>query len=167
MDMLMNSSEEGKIDDLYAAIQENPHILDLIEEIPFAETPLHAAASVGHIQHAMEIMRLKPSFARKSNQEGFTPIHFAVQKEHFQLVLWLVDMDNDLVRVKGREGTTPLHFVAKKANLHILDRLQWDCHEQARYWEKRILNWKDVEGNTVLHIATPRNQPQASSFSKQ
>ncbi|XP_058009479.1 uncharacterized protein LOC110660842 [Hevea brasiliensis] len=194
---LLNATEEGNIDGLYAAIGENPHIFDQIEEIPFADTPLHGAAFAGHIQYAMEIMRLRPSFARKSNQKGFTPIQIAFQKEHIQLVLGLVDMDSDLVQIKGREGLTPLHYAAENGNRHLLarflsvcpksigdvnirnetalhialktnkreafeflvDRLHWDCHEEARYWEKRILNRKDVEGNTVLHIATSRNQP--------
>ncbi|KAF2315125.1 hypothetical protein GH714_038200 [Hevea brasiliensis] len=103
MDRLLDATVGGSIDSLYAAIGENPHILAHIEEIPIVDTPLHVAASAGHIQYATEIMRLKTSFARKSNQDGFNPIHIALQKEHFHLLLCLVDMDCDLVRQR-REG---------------------------------------------------------------
>ena len=188
----MKASEEGNIDGLYTAIRENPQVLDQFDKIQFVDTPLHVAASVGHIQYAMEIMRLKPSFATKSNQDGFTPIHIALQNEHFQLVVCLVDIDANLVRVKGREGITPLHYIVATGNIYLIEkflsvclkaiedvtvqnetalhvalknskfeafeflvcRLSWDCHEEARYLEKRILNWKDMEGNTILHITT-------------
>ncbi|KAF2318771.1 hypothetical protein GH714_010600 [Hevea brasiliensis] len=198
MELLMEASQAGNIDGLYAAIRENPNILAQIDAVPFVDTPLHAAASAGHIQYAREIMRLMPSFATKSNQDGFCPIHLALHKGHIQLVIWLVERDSDLVRLKGREAITPLHYVAEQGNLHLLDRfllfcpksiedvtirnetalhialrndmfeafeflvgrLHWDCHEEARYWEKRILNWKDVTGNTVLHIATSKINPR-------
>ncbi|KAF2318785.1 hypothetical protein GH714_010713 [Hevea brasiliensis] len=204
MELLMEASQAGNIDGLYAAIRENANILAQIDAVPFVDTPLHAAASAGHIQYAREIMRLMPSFATKSNQDGFCPIHLALHRGHIQLVIWLVERDSDLVRLKGREAITPLHYVAEQGNLHLLDRfllvcpksiedvtirnetalhialrndmfeafeflvgrLHWDCHVEARYREKRILNWKDVTGNTVLHIATSKNQPQASSLVK-
>jgi ankyrin repeat protein len=84
--------------------------LERIDVIPFVDTPLHIAASAGHTQFAMEIMKLKPSFARKLNQDGFTPMHLALQNNQTQVVLQLLDVDEDLVRVQGREGVTPLHY---------------------------------------------------------
>ncbi|KAJ9160115.1 hypothetical protein P3X46_025546 [Hevea brasiliensis] len=198
MERLMEASRAGNIDGLYAAIRENANILAQIDAVPFVDTPLHAAASAGHIQYAMEIMRLMPSFATKSDQDGFCPIHLALRSGHIQLVIRLVERDTDLVRLKGREAITPLHYVAEQGNLDLLarfllvcpksiedvtirnetvlhialrnnmfeafeflvGRLHWDCHEEGRYWEKRILNWKDETGNTVLHIVTSKNQPQ-------
>lgn len=196
METLIKASEEGNIDGLYEAIRENPQILSIIDEIPFVDTPLHIAASLGHIQFAMEIMRLKPSFARKLNFFGFTPIHVALQKKHTELVLWLINKDEELVRVKGREGVTPLHYVVENGILNLLVRFLSVCpraiedvtirNETAlhvalknnrveifevfmdwiyrdgpnNYCPKMILDCKDVEGNTVLHVATIRNQHQ-------
>ena len=66
-------------------------------------------------------MNLKPSFARKLNQFGFSPLHLALQNEQIQLVLRLVSIDKvDLDRVKGKEGITPLHFVTRQGNLDLL-----------------------------------------------
>jgi hypothetical protein len=65
----------GDIDLLYTVIQDDPSILDDIDLIPFIETPMHIAASMGHLQFATEIMTLKPSFAWKLNPQGFSPIH--------------------------------------------------------------------------------------------
>ena len=200
MELLVAASQTGNIDALYAAIRENPNVLAEIDDVPFVDTPLHVAASAGHVQYAMEIMRLMPSFAAKSNPDGFRPIHLALQNDHIQLVIMLVKKYSDLVRVKGRENMTPLHYAAEKGNIELLAkflsicpksvfdvsirdetalhvalkndmfeafvflvrRLQLSCHEEA-HLEKRILNWMDVEGNTVMHIATSKNQLQASS----
>ena len=66
---------QGNIDPLYALIEKDPTVLDRIDQISFVETPLHTAASTGHIQFAMEIMRLKPSFASKLDKVGFNYTH--------------------------------------------------------------------------------------------
>jgi len=199
---LRDAAQQGSIDALYALIQGDPNVLDRIDDIPFVETPLHIVASAGHTPFAMEIMRLKPSFARKLNQDGFTPMHLALQNNRTQLVYRLVFVDKDLIRVQGREGVTPLHYVARIGNLDLLSkflevcptsiqdvtsrgetilhialinnhlhafkdligRLQRTNIEEASFWEQTLLNWKDEEGNTVLHIAVSNNQPQASSL---
>ncbi|MBA0780754.1 hypothetical protein Gotri_004816 [Gossypium trilobum] len=33
-------------------------------------------------------------------------------------------------------------------------------HESAERWEKELLSWVDIDGNTVLHIAAIKNRPQ-------
>uniref|UniRef100_A0A2N9FUJ1 Uncharacterized protein n=1 Tax=Fagus sylvatica TaxID=28930 RepID=A0A2N9FUJ1_FAGSY len=218
-------AQEGNIDGFYMLIREDVKLLGHMDELPFVDTPLHIAASVGHIPFAMEMMRLKPSFAKKSNPDGFSPIHLALQNGHIELVHRLVQVDRDLVRVKGRKGITPLHYAAALATddqldllagflsacpnsiedfniqnetaLHIAlksDKLEafkllvgWlvrntstkaMLRENAMYFERmsymnrrhdeecntvlhrKVLNWKDMEGNTVLHIAVSKNQTE-------
>jgi hypothetical protein len=58
-------AQQGNIDGFYMLIREDVKLLEHIDELPFVDTPLHIAASVGHIPFAMEMMRLKPSFAKK------------------------------------------------------------------------------------------------------
>ncbi|MED6217245.1 hypothetical protein PIB30_016060 [Stylosanthes scabra] len=189
----------GDINLLYALIEVDPHILDHIEAIPFVDTPLHVAASAGHVHFAIEIMRLKPSFNFKLNPQGFSPIHLALQEGHKTLVRRLVDIDKELVRVKGREGITPLHFVSQTGDSDLLATFLSACpdsiedvtvrretalHVALKYkrfesfqvlvgWLSRntrkgaaclqysILNRKDEEGNTILHLSAIHNDLQA------
>ena len=198
-----NVAQHGNIDAFYNLIREDVILLQDIDELPFVNTPLHIAASSGHIHFALEMMGLKPSFARKPNPEGFSPIHLALQNGHTEMVRRLLQVDGDLVNVKGKERITPLHYVVAAGNqldllgeflsfcsdsiadvtirnetaLHIAlkrDNLEafkvlveWlvsNCSKNASFYERKILNWKDEEGNTILHIAVSKNQTQASSL---
>ncbi|KAE8007921.1 hypothetical protein FH972_004478 [Carpinus fangiana] len=132
-----------------ASLPEDAKVLDRINEILFIETHLHCAASAGHTQFAMEIVRLKPIFAKKLNQHGFTPIHVALQNNQDQVLLQLLDVDENFVRVQGRECVTPLHYVAEIRNLHLLAKFLKVCPETT---EDVI-----VRKETVLHIALKNN----------
>jgi ankyrin repeat protein len=162
---LRDAAQQGSIDALYELIQGDPNVLDRIDAIPFVETPLHTAAFAGHTWFAMEIMKLKPSFARKLNQDGFTPMHLALQKHHSLenyhrlqrnqtlLVHRLLDDDKDLVRVRGKEGVTPLHYVAKIGNLPLLKKFLHVCPESVED--------VTIQRDNVLHIALKWDMDEA------
>jgi ankyrin repeat protein len=166
---LTDAAPEGSIGALYASIQSDPEVLDRIDKIPFVQTPLHTAAFAGHTRLAMEIMRLKPSFARKLNQDGFTPLHLALQKlralengqamqkKQTQLVCRLVSVDKDLIRVQGKEGVTPLHYVAEIGNLDLLTKFLKVCPTS--------IEDVTIRGENVLHIALKNNMPKLKAFS--
>ncbi|WRX12627.1 protein of unknown function DUF3447 - like 10 [Theobroma cacao] len=101
----------------------------------------------------MEIMILKPSLAKKLNQEGFSPIHLAVEKGHTELAVRLMQNDKSLVRVKGRKGETPLHYaITKEQNLDLLARFLEACPECIRDMT--------TTNQTALHIATKTTMQQ-------
>ncbi|XP_059657664.1 ankyrin repeat-containing protein BDA1-like [Cornus florida] len=190
---LREAAYEGNIERLYALIREDPSILECnIDDKLLAETPLHVAASTGNHHFAAEVMRLKPSYARKLNPDGLSPMHLALQGEHDRMVEWFVSIDNSLVHDKGREGTTPLHHAVAVENVNLLRlfllarprsiedliarretalHIALKFHNQQIFevlveWRKRvekedILNWADEDGNTLLHMATSKNQIQA------
>ncbi|XP_060972629.1 uncharacterized protein LOC115718042 [Cannabis sativa] len=193
---LKKAAQEGDMDAFYDLINEDPCILDRIDQIPFIDTPMHIAASAGHSHFSIEMMRLKPTFSWKQNQHGFSPMHLALHNNKFQTALELLAIDRNLVRVKGREAKTPLHYVAETGNVFLLAEFLASCPESIQDLTIRkeaalhvavkndqcqalevllgwlqlvgmemILQWTDDEGNTALHIATYRNQSQASNYS--
>ena len=153
---LRQAALAGNVSDLYRLIERDGNVLRRIDEVEFTDTPLHIAADAGCIDFAMEIMSLKPSFARKLNRQGLSPIHLAVEKGHTELVLYLMENAKDLVRVKGKKGETPLHYVISREENHqlqLLTRFIEDCPESIR----------DVttENQTALHIAVRNNKEGA------
>ncbi|XP_052478494.1 ankyrin repeat-containing protein BDA1-like [Gossypium raimondii] len=144
-------SRTGDVSELYKLIQRDGNVLRCFDEVEFIETPLHVAADEGCIGFAMEMMKLKPSFARKLNQQGLSPIHLALEKGHKEMVLRFLQMDKDLVRVRGKNGETPLHYISKVGNHDsLLDRFLKACPDCIR----------DVttENRSALHIATENNR---------
>ncbi|XP_035543594.1 ankyrin repeat-containing protein BDA1-like [Juglans regia] len=148
--ILSDAAQHGNILALYLAIKTDPEVLDKIDKIPFAETPLHTAASVGQTEFAMEIMMLKPSFARKLNEDGFTPMHLALQFKQTKLVLRLLDVDKDLVRVQGRGGVSPFHYAAEIGEEDLLVEFLKACPKSI----EDVTNRKE----TALHIALKNKQ---------
>ena len=155
-------AQHGNIEAFYRLIiRGDVRILEDIDQLPFVDTPLHIAASAGgpeHIQFAMEMMRLKPSFARKLNLNGYSPIHLALQEGHTQMVLRLLQVDGDLVRVKGKEGRTPLHDVAAAAAAteqqpDLLFEFLTDCPNS--------IEDVTIQNQTALHIALENNNLDA------
>ncbi|KAJ9160054.1 hypothetical protein P3X46_025490 [Hevea brasiliensis] len=143
---LKDAAQAGDIEALYALIREDAFVLKRIDELPIVDTPLHIAASAGHVDFAMEIVNLKASFTRKLNPDGFSPMHLALQNGKEVMVLWLLDVDKDLVRVKARGGKTPLHDAAEIGNLlSCLDGFFDACPESIQ----DVTN----QGDTALHIA--------------
>ncbi|KAK8595472.1 hypothetical protein V6N13_016839 [Hibiscus sabdariffa] len=133
---LRASARTGNISELYRLIERDGNILRRFDEVEFVDTPLHIAAKEGCIGFTMEIMNLKPSFARKLNHQGLSPIHLAVQNGHTELVLWFLEIDKDLVRVRlERKGRKKDYY-------------------------REVMNQKDEDGNTALHRAASSNQPQ-------
>ncbi|WJX87934.1 hypothetical protein P8452_70069 [Trifolium repens] len=152
-EQLKSAAEAGNINLLYAVIQDDPYILERIDSIPFVDTPLHIAASMGHLQFAIEIMRLKPSFALKLNQQGFSPIHLAMQNSHKTMVSRFVNINKELVRVQGREGITPLHIASETGEVDLLTNFIILCPESIEYLTVRC--------ETALHIAVKYRQYEA------
>ncbi|XP_075646264.1 uncharacterized protein LOC142617346 isoform X2 [Castanea sativa] len=150
-------SDDNNIDEFYNLIGEDVQLLEHIDELPFVNTPLHIAASYGNIQFALEMMTLKPSFARKQNQNGFSPIHLALRNKYTKLVVWLLQIDGDLLRVKGRERLTLLHYVVESGeSLHLLEEFLSICPDS--------ITDVTVRNETTLHIALKYNRLEAFQF---
>ncbi|KAL5551315.1 hypothetical protein UlMin_001491 [Ulmus minor] len=138
------AAKAGDIDGLYLLLKEDAYLLEGIDQVPYINTPLHVAASTDNI------MRLKPSFARKLNPDGYSPIHLALQHGQTQMVLRLLDFDRDLVRVQGREGKTPLHFAAEYDMIDLLAEFLSVCPES--------IQDSTIQKETALHIAVKNNK---------
>lgn len=117
---LNKAAYDGDTNAIYSILRENERILDNIAAAPFVDTPLHIAASEGHIRFFKEIMLLKPSLAEKLNQDGYSPLHLAIQNNQLELARGLVREYKKLASVKGKYGMTPFHYAVKMGNEELV-----------------------------------------------
>ncbi|KAB1215046.1 hypothetical protein CJ030_MR4G018822 [Morella rubra] len=157
---LTEAAERGDVDVLYQLIENDIEVLDNIDKFSCVHTPLHAAASAGQTHFAGEIMILKPSFARKLNEEGLTPMHLALRAKNTQLALQLFDVNTKLgapaIRVKGKGGMTSLHYAAEIGDLQVLAKVLEVCPES-------VLD-VTIQRETALHIALKHRRFVAFKF---
>ncbi|KAG4127534.1 hypothetical protein ERO13_D10G221100v2 [Gossypium hirsutum] len=146
---LRTAARTGNVADLYNLIQRDGNVLRHFDEVEFVDTPLHIAAEEGCIRFAMEMMNLKPAFARKLNQQGLSPLHIAVKQGHKEMALRFLEMDKDLGRVKGKNENNRLDV------LQVLIRTIWKTD-----YYREVVNQMDEDGNTALHLAAFHNQPE-------
>lgn len=148
---LIEAAEQGDVNVLYAAISSDPSVLDKLDSTPFSDTPFHLAASGGQTHFALEMMMLKPSLARKLNQNGLSPMHLATMHEHEDVVRGLLAKDKDLVRVDGKDGKTPLHCLAASgANPSLLREMLCACPDSIKDLT--------VRRETALHLSVKNDQ---------
>ncbi|CAN6869433.1 unnamed protein product [Brassica oleracea var. botrytis] len=159
-------TRSGNVDALYSLIAKEPCLLKNLDVLPFIHTPLHEASSTGKTNLAMELMVLQPSFAKKLNTEGFSPLHLAVQNHQSELAKELIMFDSTLVRIPGRGGTA-FHITVmndKYKELKILRGWVQRLHNSdSSSTENYVLNKRNREGNTALHLAAYKNNHQACS----
>ncbi|KAK5795297.1 ankyrin repeat-containing protein BDA1-like [Gossypium arboreum] len=150
---MIEAAQTGDVNLLYELILNDPYVLERIDDVPFFHTPLHVAASARHIEFMMEMIKLKPTFARKLNQAGFSPMHLALQNHRTHAVLRLLRFDESLVRVKGREDLTPLHHVVQTENLNLLKKFLEVCPE--------AIEDMTVRDETIFHLAVKNDTFEA------
>ncbi|GKU87091.1 hypothetical protein SLEP1_g1542 [Rubroshorea leprosula] len=109
-------AERGDIDALYALIQENSYVLEDIDKFPFIDTPLHIAAFKGHIDFAMEMMNLKPSYARKLNPAGLSPMHLALLNCQIHMVRSLLECKMISKNKVNLNGQSALDMLSGQVN---------------------------------------------------
>ncbi|KAF8007964.1 hypothetical protein BT93_K1833 [Corymbia citriodora subsp. variegata] len=118
-------------------------------------TPLHYAASVGNVE-AVEFLLSECSYlALQTDKNGSYPIHIACESGHVDTIRALVKKWPDLTEIKNRKGQNILHIAAKCGNKRAVRHILKRCGEPVII--ETLVNSKDVDGNTPLHLASMHN----------
>ena len=100
------------------------------------------------------------------SQKGITPLHYAGKTDNIDLLATFLSVCPDAIEDVTNQNETALHIALKYDKLDafklLVGWLGQNRTKNARIWEWTILNWKDKEGNTILHIAISNNQHQES-----
>ncbi|XP_030933509.1 ankyrin repeat-containing protein BDA1-like [Quercus lobata] len=133
---------------------------------PDGLSPIHVALLNGKTQVVRWLLKVDGDLVRVKGREGMTPLHDAAATEdHLDLLVEFLKICPDSIEDVTIRNETALHVAVKckmlEAFKHLVEWLRQNNSKKTRLWKRKILNWKDEEGNTVLHVAVSTNQPKA------
>ncbi|XP_048141785.1 ankyrin repeat-containing protein BDA1-like [Rhodamnia argentea] len=121
-------------------------------------SPMHVALKNRHYHTVRALITLNPKLIRVRGRCGMTPLHCLAEKEgdnELELLAEFLCACKSSIKVLTSRCETAVHVAVKKGNIKAFEVLfGW----LKRVYMTEILNWKDEDGNTVLHIAEAKNQ---------
>ncbi|KAL6349493.1 hypothetical protein AAG906_034150 [Vitis piasezkii] len=153
--MMFKAARDGNVVHLFNLLEADPLILERLVTAS-ADTPLHVAAMLGHLDFVKEVIKHKSNvveYVKELNQQGYSPMHLAAAQGHVDVVRRLIEISSELCYLKGRDGMTPLHCASVRGRAETMSLLL----------SASPLCVLEVtgRGKTAMHIAAENNQLDA------
>ncbi|XP_072951004.1 protein ACCELERATED CELL DEATH 6-like [Typha angustifolia] len=148
---------------------------------PNGQTALHAAVFQQNLEIAEKLLRWEPKLAKHADISGSTPLHYAASAGNGRMVKLLLKHDTSLAYIADSGGLFPVHVAAITGEVSIVDELIKHCpysdelvdneernllHIVVKHKNKpivwyvckrpelvKLMNGRDYQGNTPLHLA--------------
>ncbi|PSS17575.1 Ankyrin repeat-containing protein [Actinidia chinensis var. chinensis] len=147
----------GYLDFARELLTRNPELAG--SQSPGGSTPLHLASAKGYVEIVKELTLVNPDMCFAFDLDGRSPIHLAVIKGRVGVLTELVRVRQEATRVLTRGGESCLHLCVKYHRLEALKAVVGSLEG-----EDEFVNWKDGDGNTVLHLAVAKKQLEIIKF---
>ncbi|KAJ7977949.1 putative Ankyrin repeat family protein [Quillaja saponaria] len=120
-------------------------------------SPVHTALANGYLEIIRELLKVDGKLCRIKGIENKTPLHYAAIKGRVDIINEMILASPESLEDMTVQRETALHLAVKFSQFEAIKLLvDW-----AREIKKEdILNWKDEQGNTILHLATWKKQRQ-------
>ncbi|RQO98593.2 hypothetical protein POPTR_012G113800v4 [Populus trichocarpa] len=184
---LFEAARTGNIDYLQQLLAENPFILnntqlsaenplniaaamghvDFVKEIirlkpVFAIevnqegfSPMHIAADNGQVEIAKELMEVDIKLCRLEGRQKMTPFHHAAIRGRAEVISLMLSGCPDCIEDETERRESALHLAVRNNRFEAIKMLvDWIREMNKEY----LLNMKDEQGNTVLHLASWKKQ---------
>ncbi|KAG6657187.1 hypothetical protein CIPAW_04G072700 [Carya illinoinensis] len=186
------ASLNGCVSTLNTSIQRDAMLLHKISLTSFAETPLHIAALLGHVEFTGALLSKKPNLANEVDSLGRTPLHLASAEGHTEIVKLLLPTNAEICLVCDEDGRIPLHLAAMRGRMEAMKELLFAKPDSIRVEldgckvfhlcvqynhldalkllvessinEDDFLTSKDSDGNSILHLATMLKQTKTIKY---
>ncbi|KAK4769135.1 hypothetical protein SAY86_027285 [Trapa natans] len=120
-------------------------------------SPMHLALRHGHDQTVRALMAFDSTLIRVKGRGLKTPLHYAAELENIELLTQFLRLFPSSIEDLTSGCETAMHVAIKKKKVEACKVLfGW----MRRKSQENILNMKDEDGNTVLHIAASTNQEE-------
>ncbi|XP_059657669.1 ankyrin repeat-containing protein BDA1-like [Cornus florida] len=121
-------------------------------------SPIHVALRNGRDEVVERLVEHDRNTVRHDAGEGRTALHYVIAQQNINLLRSFQLSCPDSIEDKTIRRETALHIALQHYNPMIFKRLVgWLKCTNKEY----ILNEADIDGNTVLHMATSNNQTEA------
>ncbi|BFG30830.1 hypothetical protein CerSpe_171040 [Prunus speciosa] len=151
---------------------------------PIGRTVLHAAVIYGDKKMTKEILNKKKDLAIVADEQGWTPLHYAAFYGRTSIVKQLLEADKSCAYMGDKaDKKTALHIAASEGHVKVMKQLISRCPDCCELVDQRrrnalhyalekhqsritnfvlkdawlsniLLNDKDVDGNTPLHLVS-------------
>ena len=133
---------------------------------PQGFSPTHVAIQQNVKRMVFSFVGMSNNLVRVKGREGWTPLHFASHNEEVDLLAKFLVACPDSIEDVTVRGETALHIALKNNKFKALDLLvcflKNNMKRGARKLEYNILNRKDEDDNTILHISALWNEPKVT-----
>lgn len=123
-------------------------------------SPMHLASANGHLEIVRELLKVDRRLCRLEGREKKNPLHYAATRGKVDVVSEMLLACPECVEDMTVQKETALHLAVKNSQHEAVKVLLTWVREMKR---EDILNLKDEQGNTILHLATWKKQRQAST----
>ncbi|KAL9158990.1 hypothetical protein ABFS82_08G105700 [Erythranthe guttata] len=118
------------------------------------KNPLHAAVCMGYTEGVKFLLDNHCEFAYQKDKQGFYPIHSASNKGLLDIIKLMLQRRPDVRELLTGHGQNMLHAAARSGKYRAVE-----CMLKMPELEK-LINEKDEDGNTPLHLATIYGHPK-------
>ncbi|ONI17357.1 hypothetical protein PRUPE_3G153800 [Prunus persica] len=117
-------------------------------------TPLHCAASIGYMEGVRFLLERHLSDSHQVDHRGNFPIHSASSEGHVKIVKELLRHCPDSTEYRNYNFENILHVAARRGKDNVVKYFLKNGEFQM------LINQKDSNGNTPLHLATKHHHPK-------
>ena len=151
------ASAYGHIDFVKEIIRLKPDFAKEVNQDGFS--PMHMASANGQIDVVRGLMKFDQKLCHLQGPERKTPLHFAAIKGRVDVVSEMLSAYGECAEDVSVQRETVLHLAVKNNQFEVVRALV-DWIRDVK--KENILNMKDKQGNTALHLATWKRECQAS-----
>ena len=143
-------------DVLDSVMSEGPHRIK--DRDSKGMTPLSYAAYIGYLEGVRYLLNKFADYMYESDRNGFFPIHTASSRGHIKIVQEFIQRCPDSVELLNHQDRNILHVAAMSGKAKVVDYMLKMPELEM------LINEKDEDGNTSLHLASKGRHPKVVSI---